>query len=42
VKEVMKYFGYTSAAHFAVDWKKLTVTDKVQLTEGIKDGSLTY
>jgi hypothetical protein len=42
MKEVMKYFGYTSAANFAVDWKKLSVTDKVQLTEGVKNGTLTY
>jgi hypothetical protein len=42
MKEVMKYFGYTSAAHFAVDWKKLTVQDKLDLTTGVKDGSLTY
>lgn len=42
VKEVMKFFGYTSAAHFAVDWKKLTTEDKLQLTEGVKNGSLTY
>ena len=42
MKEVMKYFGYTSAARFAVDWKKLSVTDKVQLTEGVKNGTLTY
>jgi hypothetical protein len=42
MKEVMHYFGYRSAAAFAVDWKKLSVTDKLQLTEGIKNGSLTY
>ena len=42
MKEVMHYFGYISAAKFAVDWKKLTTEDKLQLTEGVKNGSLTY
>ena len=42
VKEVMEYFGYRSAAAFAVDWKKCTPTDKAQLKAGLADGSLTY
>jgi hypothetical protein len=42
VKEVMKYFGYESAAKFAMDWKRLTTEDKLQLTTGVKDGTLTY
>ena len=42
MKEVMEYFGYKSAAAFAVDWKKCTPTDKAQLKAGIADGSLSY
>jgi cephalosporin-C deacetylase-like acetyl esterase len=42
MKEVMKYFGYTSASEFKVDWVKLTTADKAQLTEGIRNESLTY
>ena len=38
----MRYFEYTSAASFAVDWKNLSATDKLQLTSGVKDGTLTY
>jgi hypothetical protein len=40
--EVKNYFGYTSTASFAADWRKLTDEDKEQLKNGIGDGSLTY
>jgi hypothetical protein len=42
MREVMEYFGYESAAKFAVDWKKCTATDKAQLKAGLADGSLSY
>jgi hypothetical protein len=40
--DVMKFFGYSSTAAFAVDWKRLNDTDKKQLKAGIDDGSLGY
>lgn len=42
MKDVMKYFGFPSAAAFAKEWKTLTEQDKEDLKRGIGDGSLTY
>lgn len=45
VKVLKEYFGLKEGqklTDFAAELKELTDEEKVQLTEGIEDGSLTY
>jgi len=40
--QVRVFFGYTSAASFAKDWKELSKADQEQIKAGIENSSLTY
>jgi len=40
--QVKTYFGYTSAAKFAADWRALTDADQEQIKGGIGNGTFTY
>lgn len=42
MKQIMEFFGFTSAGAFMKEWKLLTETDQAQLKAGIADGSLNY
>jgi hypothetical protein len=42
IKQVMEYFGFTSAGKFMQEWKLFSPADQEQLKAGIGDGSLTY
>lgn len=39
--KVMQYFGM-KAAEFRAQWTLLSEQDKADLTNGVKDGTLTY
>lgn len=41
-KEVKEFFGFTNSPEFIKDWKELSDQDKIDLKEGIGNGSLNY
>ncbi len=42
INDMRLFFGYKSAAAFAKDWRELTSIDKLQLKQGIGNGSFAY
>lgn len=42
IKDMKEFFGYTKLADFSKDWKELTDTDKVQIRQGLADGTYNY
>ena len=40
--EVKKYFGYDKLSDFKRDWQELDDISRVQLRNGIGNGTLTY
>ena len=41
LRHVQQFFGM-AAAEFRKEWVELTESDKAQIQEGLKNGSLTY
>jgi hypothetical protein len=42
VLKVKEFFGFESMAQFRKEWQELTEDDKLQLREGLRNGTLTY
>ena len=42
VKEVKDFFGEKSIAKFTAEWKALTDQDRIDLKNGIGNGTFTY
>lgn len=42
LKDISKFFGYTSLSEFAKDWKQLDDRSKDQIKGGIQDGTFDY
>lgn len=42
LNEIRAYFGITSAAEFAREWRQLSTQDKEDLKAGIGNGTFTY